>query len=281
MGDYEALEKCVFVDPGNRGIGGMWTHGCLERIIAEIWKCDRNKPSYVLTGFCCKGETTETDGPLGSAILCAMLRAVGFNTFLLTDRNSSRVVIAAAGECPVMVTDDPKVVRDPAFIVSVERPARSAKSGRFCTMTARDITSVTAPLDELFPLVGEWMRYLTIGVGDGGNEVGTGNVADEVRKSVPHGDEICVSRGCDILLMSGVSNWGALAIAAAIALSSKQINTYIELSDRQPEILQRMVDAGSYDGCTGKCELSIDGMPWDKEHAEISAKIKEILQKKS
>ena len=120
------LEKCVFVDPGNRGIGGMWTHGCLERIVAEIWKCDRNKASYVLTGFCCKGETTETDGPLGSVVLCAMLRAVGFNTFLLTDRNSSRVVIAAAGECPVMVTDDPKAVRDPAFIVSVERPARSA-----------------------------------------------------------------------------------------------------------------------------------------------------------
>ena len=151
----------------------------------------------------------------------------------------------------------------------------------FCSLTARDFSRVTAPLDELFPLVGERMPYLTIGVGDGGNEVGTGNVAEQVRKSVPRGEEICVSRGCDILVMAGVSNWGALAIAAAVAISSNQINTYIELSDRQPEILQRMVDAGSYDGCTGKCELSIDGMPWDKEHAEISAKIKQIMRTKS
>ena len=282
-GALQEIEKCIFVDPGNRGISKMWTHGCLSEIVKRVMEQDRVKPSYVLTGFCCKGETSETDGPLGSEILCSVLRAIGFNTFLLTDRPSSRVVIAAAGDCPVLVTDDPSHISDVSFIISIERPGRSIKSGKYCTMTARDITNVTAPLDRLFPMInGESKPYLTIAVGDGGNEVGTGKIAEQVKENVSKGDEICVTSGCDILVIAGVSNWGAIAIAAALALSTgnkEHIQKYISLSDRQPDILDQMIKAGSYDGCTGKCELSVDGMPYSREHTTVANSIKSILQK--
>lgn len=282
MNPFAEIEASVFVDPGNRGIGEMWQRGSLARAATEILKCDRNRPSYILTGFCCMGDQTETDGPLGSVILCRMLRAIGFNSHLLTDRWAANVVLGVAGDCPVLVTNDPSSVHDPSFIVSVERPARSAKSGKFSTMKARDISPVTAPLDELFPRVGDRVAYLTIGIGDGGNEVGTGNVADLVRRDVPHGDEICVARGCDILIMSGVSNWGALALAAALAISTRNPEhrqTYIKLSEQQHEILVEMNKHGAYDGCTGKCEPSVDGMAWENEHASVATALKEIVEK--
>lgn len=280
---YSKIESCIFIDPGHRGIDKMWTPGCLSDLSSRIFEADRKKPSYILTGFCCKGPASETDGPLGSAVLAEMLRFVGFDTFLLTDKPASSAVIAAATNCPVIVTNDPKTIRDISFIISIERPGKSAKTGTYRTMIARDISDVTAPLDDLFPIVGtsDVKPYLTIGVGDGGNEVGTGNIADLVRRDVPKGEEICVSSGCDVLVMAGVSNWGAIGIAAAIALRSGNrgaVEYCIELINSQKDRLAAMVAAGSYDGCTGKFEASVDGMMYDQEHTNVANGIIEVLK---
>lgn len=279
---FTALECAIFQDPGNRGLCEFWPRGCLERAATHILSCARKQKSYVLTGFCCMFGRCETDGPLGTSVLCSTLRALGFDTHILCDSHSAAVVRAAARKNPVIVADDPRDVAEPSFVVSVERPGRSRKTGDFRTMKARDITSVTAPLDELFPRAGERMGYLTVAVGDGGNEVGTGNVCESVAKYVDCGEAICTSVGCDDLVMAGVSNWGALGIAAALVFAAndaKAKDVFVRECAAQREILQDMLDAGSFDGCTGKAELSIDGMAFEREHLAVTNRIVEIVNK--
>lgn len=224
----------------------------------------------------------ETDGPLGTSVLCSTLRALGYDTQILCDSYSSDVVKAAARGNPILVTDDPSEIVNPSFIISVERPGRSMKTGDFRTMKARDITNVTAPLDLLFPKIGEKKDYVTVSVGDGGNEVGTGNVYESVKKYVSMGEDICTNICCDDLVMAGVSNWGALGIAAALVIGAedaKAKDVFINECNHQKEILSDMIKAGSFDGCTGKPELSIDGMPFENEHLSVTNSIIEIVTK--
>ena len=277
------LENIICVDYGNRGIGQLWQKGSLKRSIDAILIQDKNRPSYIETGFCCMFDRCETDGPLGSTILCATLRSLGFNVSLLSDSFSEQVVKASSFGNPVKIINNSSDISDIAFIVSVERPGRSSSTGDFRTMKARDISHCTAPIDLLFPIQGEKPKpYLTIGIGDGGNEVGTGNISSEVTKYVPFGDQISTNICCDILIMSGVSNWGAIALAAGLVIESrceKSARTFIEWVNKQPEILSKMLEAGSFDGCSGKSEMSIDGMKFDKEHLQISKSIVSIVNK--
>ena len=41
----------------------------------------------------------------------------------------------------------------------------------------------------------------------------------------------------------------------------------------QRDLLQKMIDSGSYDGVTGKSELSVDGMKFDNEHMDVINKV--------
>src|SRR5205807_1527308 len=59
----------------------------------------------------------------------------------------------------------------------------------------------------------------TIGVGDGGNEIGMGKIPwDVIRRNVPNGGLIACRVPTDYLIVAGVSNWGAYALAAGVAL---------------------------------------------------------------
>ena len=51
-------------------------------------------------------------------------------------------------------------------------------------------------------------RIPTIGVGDGGNEIGIGALVEAVHKYVPYGEILCAQLATDVLLSAGVSNWG-------------------------------------------------------------------------
>jgi hypothetical protein len=190
-------------------------------------------------------------------------------------------VNAAANGNHVVITDDPSTISDISFIISVERPSRSRKTLIPRNMRGRDISHMNVAFDALFPWVGETKPYLTIGVGDGGNEAGTGNIADDVARFVPFGEDICVGSCCDVLVMAGVSNWGAIAIAAAVVIQSHDSSaaqSFLSFCNGQRAILKKMVDAFSFDGCTGKVEESIDGMRFENEHTTVTDGICQIVK---
>ena len=99
------IESIIFTDPGNRGISSLYQKNSLQKSSEKILKTPKDKKSYILTGFCCLKPSCETDGPLGSSLLNSTLNNLGFNTFLLTDSYSEKVVKASSKNNKIIIED--------------------------------------------------------------------------------------------------------------------------------------------------------------------------------
>ena len=74
-------------------------------------------------------------------------------------------------------------------------------------------------MKDLFPILAKkHPQIVTIGIGDGGNEIGMGKVLERVNTNVKNGCEIACTVASDYLVTAGVSNWGGYALAKAIFL---------------------------------------------------------------
>ena len=82
------------------------------------------------------------------------------------------------------------------------------------TMRGLDITPHTFPAHQYF----EGIRpYRTIGIGDGGNEIGMGKIPREViADNIPNGEQVACQTATDHLIVCGISNWGGYALAAGL-----------------------------------------------------------------
>ena len=151
------IEKIIFQDPGNRGISSLFQPNSLLKSSELILKTQKSKKSFILTGFCCLTSSSETDGPLGSSLLNSVLNNLGFNTYLLTDPFSEKVVKASSKTDKVIIEKsyesflEKNKENDISFIVSCERPGRSLKYKDYRTMRAKNITHQNCNLDLLFP----------------------------------------------------------------------------------------------------------------------------------
>lgn len=231
----------------------------------------------LITGFFVpRGDVaaTETDGPVGTALLAAALVACGVPARIAVDTPSAeavRAAVRATGE-PVLVDeiplDDGGAIDETArrwreenltHVVAIERCGPSA-DGRPRNMRGVDVSPWTAPLDVLFE-GGDWVK---LGVGDGGNEIGMGKLpVGLVARHVPNGAEIACVTSCDHLVVAGVSNWGAYGLMAALAvlrpdwqpLIAKFLTAECDLAVTQATVDQ----AGAVDGVTALREATVDG----------------------
>src|SRR5207249_6359795 len=123
------------------------------------------------------------------------------------------------------------------------------------------------PPQKLFATAESPTRLVSIGVGDGGNEIGMGKIShDTIVRNIPNGDLIHCRVATDHLIVAGVSNWGAYGLAAGVALL-RGVKLPAELFDpeRERAILQTMVDVGPLvDGVTGLQTATVDGLSWDE-----------------
>lgn len=107
---------------------------------------------------------------------------------------------------------------------------------------------------------------MTIGIGDGGNEIGMGNILQSVIENVPFGSACrCPCGGgiasvttADHLVVSSVSNWGAYALAALTASLANIPFEHGPVEERR--LIKTAVDAGAVDGVTGKSIEAVDGL---------------------
>jgi hypothetical protein len=217
---------------------------------------------------------SETDGPLGSALLAAGLRALGIDTWIVTDSHCAppvRAVAALAG-VPTIVVDTPQEIAralqqlERAAIthcVSVERLGPGS-DGKVRNMRGDCISAFTPPLHKLF-VGGDWRK---VAIGDGGNEIGMGRVPSAVVKaSVEHGDVIHSVISCDDLIVASVSNWGAVALLAGVNLLSSGVGLDAEATiSRHDRLLAACLDAGAVDGTTGSPTKTVDGLALPHHH---------------
>jgi hypothetical protein len=107
----------------------------------------------------------------------------------------------------------------------------------------------------------------TIGIGDGGNEIGMGRIPWEDlfrRLSGEQAGRVPCRVACHWNIVAGTSNWGAYALAAAMALERSSVDVLRPFdSDHQERVLKAMVDEGpAVDGVTRRREATVDGIPF-------------------
>ena len=167
--------------------------------------------------------------------------------------------IATAGEEAVSALQR----LQPAAIVSIERPGLG-QDDRYYNMRGEDITARCGFFD---PYV-TGAQCPTIAIGDGGNEIGMGNISAAISTL----DINAAVTGCDELLVADVSNWGAYGLIALLALWHE----LDLLADLAPlEILDYLSSHGSVDGVTRENTLTEDGLD-PAEGMQVITELREL-----
>jgi hypothetical protein len=303
-----AILAAVQTDPGNRGLArdpadNLFT-ACPGDFAAacRIASDDRTPSIMIDTGFFIPTSippTFETDGPLGAvfllrAIIAALRKPV---LSINSSTNCARAIQLGAtaagidtrygewtdeyvGRCGnVSVNDDAYPDDEWSLNIALEHVG-PADNDRCYSMRGQDITAFTRPAyrDYEDGFGGDVFR--SIGIGDGGNEIGMGKIPHEtIVKNIPNGDLIHCRVPTDYLIVAGVSNWGAYALAAGVyVLRGVKPPADLFDPDREREILEVMVREGPLvDGVTGKQTATVDGLSWE-EYARPLVRIREILE---
>lgn len=229
----------------------------------------------ITTGFWVAG-TCETDGPIGAIVLADVLTKLGSEPVFVTDRYCADVLRRCrqyrVRDFPIASHEESQAIakailaeEQPALLISIERCGMS-QDGRYYNMRRVDVSEHTAKIDYLF------LEFPTsIGIGDGGNEIGMGNLAEammiEALPIVP-----CVTR-VQYPLVATVSNWAAYGMVAYLA--HKQQRDYMQYVSVR-EILAQLVVQGVVDGVLKEPAMSVDGFEIDTIEAVVAALRKEI-----
>lgn len=134
-------------------------------------------------------------------------------------------------------------------------------------MRGECIDAYTSPLHRLFELAGTRTDLCTIGIGDGGNEIGMGSIPwHELHRRLngPNAARVPCRIATDWTIVAGVSNWGGQALAAATLLLKDKAHAALDwTTHQQQKLLERLVREGpAVDGITRLPESTVDGLPF-------------------
>ncbi|NLG24447.1 MAG: DUF4392 domain-containing protein [Clostridiales bacterium] len=215
--------------------------------------------AHIITGFVLPANRCgEMDGIVGSAMLArALARACGAKSLLAVPDeclDAMRAVLRVAGlhvygdveamlrfpnsACVVAISKDAATAAEqaaslaaacrPAAAIAVEAPGANAK-GVYHNAVGLDVTELEAKSDALFIHL-QSLGVPTFAIGDLGNEIGMGAIGEALLRRVPRaapgrcgcpcGGGIAAATAADHLITATASDWGAYALAAAIALLS-------------------------------------------------------------
>ncbi len=133
-------------------------------------------------------------------------------------------------------------------------------------MRGQPIDAYTAPAHRLFAAAAARRPAIkTIGIGDGGNEIGMGSLPWETLRAALPGEDagrIICRIATDYLIVAGISNWGAYGLACAlIALRGRGELLPGWDGESQVRLIEHLVrEAGAVDGVTRKPEPTVDGV---------------------
>ena len=244
---FSRMEEVILEDPGQRGIRPLFQESDL---LGATLALSHASSVAITTGFPANfrcQQKLEMDGPHGVLVVAQALAGLGKRVVLICDARDKttlescvhQVTSVKAGTSTARATAQGSIevwsyseARDVVFskredgspmfdcLLAIERPGR-ANDQSYYTMNAVDISEHVEPVDDLFLVAMEHHpRVATIGIGDGGNEVGMGKVCGRVKEHVPKGDTIASCVATDFLLACGVSNWGGYALAAGLFVAS-------------------------------------------------------------
>ena len=218
----------------------------------------------------------ETDGPIGAAVLGRVLAQLGHRvTFCVEEQIIPAMYrfaeVAGAegdfegltigredGHAPLADRFDAAVFIEKIGTnrVGVHHTSSGVASDTDDANVSGFVRAMQAP--------GKW----TIGLGDGGNEIGFGCIVDTVRKIVRYGDVCrCPCRGgiatvlaTTILFPASISNWAGYSIIAAMALITGDFSL-LHTPEKEMELLETAPTVGCFEGTVAKDKPYIDAVP--------------------
>jgi len=238
----------------------------------------------IVTGFLVN-QRQETDGPPGAIFLGQCLNKLGkrivyvSNPQCISMLDHSLDFHAELIDFPVVSEEKSieiaeRILTDfrPDCLISIECCGRNA-AGQYLNMNKKDISEVTPKIDTLFLSVDSKARQsektnsssvqLTIGIGDGGNEIGFGLLNHEQLSK----DFSVIP--ADALILSTVSNWGAYGLIAMLSLLDKK--DYLPKPEAEALLIHHLVQLGAVDGFSGKQEAKVDGFELEQSGRILEA----------
>jgi len=224
----------------------------------------------VATGFYIPSAgATETDGPPGAMAIGQALEALGRRVVYVSDQHTTPLLRALVGaddgrviEFPMLGHEESKrhaaallAEVQPSVTLAIERCGLTDE-GLYRNMRGLDVSAYHAKLDYLFTQHG-----CSIGIGDGGNEIGMGNLAPVIPLVTPISGHPCATRTTRLVIAS-VSNWGAWGIVSA--LSRRAGRVLLPSPDAAMTLLEQTIEIGAVDGVTARRDPSVDGFPLEE-----------------
>lgn len=206
-------------------------------------------------------DTFETDGPVGAIAFYETLEKIGATPILVCGKPISQALAERFRVYEIHVGDDNRRQYEaqhaltafrPDAVISIERPGL-AEDGGYYNMRGESISAHTACFDNFINL----SQCQTIAIGDGGNEIGMGKVAEALQtlNIVPS------TTSCDELIVTDVSNWGAYGIISFLSVWNQRdlLGEIVPL-----DILRYISELGSVDGVTRVNQLTEDGLDFSE-----------------
>ena len=261
------VDSLLGLDPGGRGIARFFVVGAAAQAARAL---RRSRRVILTTGFSVGPGMPETDGPPGTASLGRALRLLGAEVTYITDAAALPPLQAALGALgeptPILtfhVAGDAALTarrllaeHAPTHLISVERPGRTG-TGDYLSMRGESVREWNAPLDALFLEASR--RVITVGVGDGGNEIGMGALRARLARAGPRIRKVASVVSARHPVVAGVSNWGAYGIV--VELSRLARHPLLHTGDEERRMIEACVKAGAVDGVTRKHEATVDALP--------------------
>lgn len=253
----------------------------------------------------------ETDGLIGSAVLAfALVKARAAIPVFVCEPEVIPALAAAIRATGLAVVDSLKRARElpqtaailsfgtgesnpeataarlaaeiaPGVCIAIERAGRNAK-GEYHFAGGKNVTGAIAPIDSLFVAVSE-RGVPTLAVGDFGNELGMGAIADVVKTETPAGGNCGCGCGggtaceipADLTVACAVSDWGAYALSAAVSYLANDTSAFVT-GDVYRRVIEANVAAGAVDGTSRLAIPHIDGIS-DHFNARLVEQLREVV----
>ena len=233
----------------------------------------------------------ETDGPLGAAVLArGLVLAFGARPLVVAEARFRGPIMATLDALADGAPDSAwrRAVRyapfparrdsaeraaaalwdrvSPVAVISIERLGPNSRGVTHNAM-GEDVTAAHAGVESLLTLARR-RGVLTIGVGDRGNELGFGSIMARRSRiaslarpcACPCRSTITCTVPAEVVVVASVSNWGAYAMVAGLAIRLGDARLLHHPKD-ETRMLKACVNAGARDGLSGERGPSVDGLP--------------------
>ena len=298
----ENLDTLMNLDPRGYGVcrilyaGSRKATGEPLTMHAAQTLVDAVKPGdlvYILTGFVLlPHKVPEMDGMVSSMLLArALVLAFDAKPIIVCPVDCVQAVKNCAAVVGLHIYEDIATVRElpmsmgvvsftkdanhaaaaadallaqgmPAAVVSIEAPG----AGVYHNAGGMDVSVLEAKTDALWAKLRE-LGVPSVAIGDLGNEIGMGKIADHIRSFVPftaHGECSCGCKGgilaqstADSIITATCSDWGCYGLMAALAYLLRNIDI-LHTEEMEAEVMRAASRSGLID-MTGSLLPGIDG----------------------